>query len=63
MWLSVEKLFSMISLHYSVTEKCGAGNTGCHQQQDLDTSLSPTNLVNDDLIDTEEKLRVSNMSH
>lgn len=53
MWLLGEKLFSMISLHYSVTEKCGAGNTGCHQQHDLDTSFSPTDLINDDLIDTE----------
>lgn len=53
MWLLGEKLFSMISLHYSVIAKCGAGNTGCHQQQDLDTSFLPTDLVNDDLIDTE----------
>lgn len=53
----------MILLYYSVTEKCGAENMGCHQQQDIDTYLSPTNLVDNDTIDIEYKLGVSNMSN
>lgn len=59
----VKALFSNTLLHYSVIEMCRTENTGCHQQQDLDRSLSPTDLVHNDLIDIEDKLGVSNMSN